>query len=147
MGNGTADRIGQRVKHITNEVKRYVEKRLELTVLSIGEQYTRYIAESVQKIAGLVFLFGALVFLLVALALYLGAIFESPALGFAIVSVPLLITGILFVNLKPISITNKLKNEFEEELLSVFRDDEQESQEKLLTEETNELPTEKNRHE
>lgn len=124
-----------------------MKKRLELTVLSIGEQYTRYIAESVQKIAGLVFLFGALVFLLVALALYLGAIFESPALGFAIVSVPLLITGILFVNLKPISITNKLKNEFEEELLSVFRDDEQESQEKLLTEETNELPTEKNRHE
>ena len=147
MGKGTADKIGQRVKHITTEVKRYAEKRLELIVLSIGEQYTRYIAESVQKIAGLVFLFGALVFLLFALALYLGALLNSLALGF--VSLPLLLIGFLFLNLKPQSITNMLKNEFEEELLNVFKEDESEEQqqEKLLTEQTNELSTEKHRHE
>lgn len=147
MGNGTADRIGQRVKHITAEVKRYAEKRLELIVLSIGEQYTRYIAESIQKIAGLVFLFGALVFLLFALALYLGTLLNSLALGFVIVSLPLLLTGFLFLNLKPRSITNKLKNEFEEELLNVFKEDDDEQDEKLLTEQTKEFSTEINRHE
>lgn len=147
MGDGTADRIGQRIKHITAEFKRYIEKRLELIVLNIGEQYARYIAQSIQKLAGFVLLFGALTFLLIALALYLGALFNSQALGFALVSLPLIIAGYLFINLKPRSITNKIKSEFETELLGVFKDLEEPQDNKLLTEESEELPKEKYRHE
>lgn len=147
MADGTADKIGQRLKHITAEMKRYIEKRLELIVLNIGEQYARYIAQSIQKLAGFVLLFGALTFLLIALALYLGDLLNSRALGFVLVSLPLMIGGYLFINLKPRSITNKIRSEFETELLSVFEDLDEPDKNKLLTQESKELPKEKHRHE
>lgn len=147
MSDGTADRIGQRIKHITAELKRYIEKRLELIMLNIGEQYARYIAQSIQKLAGFFLLFSALTFLLIALALYLGALLNSQALGFVLASLPLMITGYLFINLKPRSITNKIKNEFETELLGVFEDLKEPEDSKLLTEESKELAKEKHRHE
>lgn len=120
MADGPADRIGKHLRHITNDLKRYVEKRMELIALNIGEQSARMIAESAQKIAGLVLIFGALVFLLIALALYLGALLDSRSLGFVLVSAPFLLCGYLFLKLKPSFITRKLKSEFEEELIGML---------------------------
>lgn len=144
--DGTADKIGQRIKHITVDLKRYIEKRIELMVINIGEQYARWIAESIQKIAGLVFLFGALVFLLIALALYLGALLDSQSLGFVLVSIPFLICGYLFFNLKPESISRKLKAEFEEELIGIFKADSIQDAGKLIPPESNELEKKKEHH-
>ncbi|MBN2732158.1 MAG: phage holin family protein [Balneolaceae bacterium] len=143
--DGTADRIGQRIKHITVDLKRYVEKRIELMVINVGEQYARWIAESIQKIAGLIFLFGALVFLLIALALYLGELLNSRSLGFVLVSIPFLICGYLFFNLKPASISRKLRTEFEEELIGIFKVENIQKDDKLIPPESNELEK-KNEH-
>lgn len=144
--DGTADRIGQRIKHITLDLKRYVEKRIELIVINIGEQYARWIAESIQKIAGLIFLFSALVFLLIALALYLGALLGSRSLGFVLVSIPFLICGYLFFNLKPASISRKLRTEFEEELIGIFEVENIQKDDKLIPPESNELEKKKEHH-
>lgn len=145
MSDGPTDRIGQRIKHITVDLKRYVEKRLELVAINIGEQSARMIAESTQRIAGLIFLFGALVFLLIALALYIGTLLGSRSLGFVIVSVPFLICGYLFFNLKPRSFTRKLQTEFEEELVEILKSDKDRKPEKLLTTESQELEKKKER--
>lgn len=144
--DGTADRIGQRIKHITVDLKRYVEKRIELMVINVGEQYARWIAESIQKIAGLIFLFGALVFLLIALALYLGALLNSLSLGFVLVSIPFLVCGYLFFNLKPASISRKLRTEFEEELIGIFEVENIQKEDKLVSPELNELEKKKEHH-
>lgn len=143
MAEGPADKITQRIKHITTDLKKYVEKRIELMALSIGEQYARMIAESAQKVAGLVFFFGALVFLLIALALYLGALFNSRSLGFVVVSIPFLICGYLFFNLKPRSLTKLLKQQFEAEIIGMFDSNDEEEGEKLLPPESHELLNEK----
>lgn len=139
-----ADKIGQRIKHITADVKRYVEKRLELLVLNIGEQYARWIAESIQKTMGLILLFGALVFLLIALALYLGALLDSRSLGFVLVSIPLVIGGYLLFNLRPRSVSERLKTEFEEELIGIFKlEHHNEEEGKLIAPHSNEFEQEK----
>lgn len=112
-------------------------------VINIGEQYARWIAESIQRITGLIFLFGALVFLLIALAIYLGALLDSLSLGFVIVSVPFLICGYFFFNLKPESISKKLRVEFEEELIGIFKAEQEHNEQELLPPDVNELEKKK----
>lgn len=145
--NGSSDNISERIKHITADLKRYIEKRLELMVINIGEQYARWIAESIQRITGMVFLFGGLMFLMVALAFYVGALLDSISLGFIIASIPLFITGYLFFNLIPEGISENLRADFEEELISIFRADKEHKKEKhLLPHELNELEKKKEHH-
>lgn len=120
MPEKQTDQLGRRFKTITGDLKLYVEKRLELLLLNVGEQYSKWIAESVQKVAGLILLFGALVFLLMALALYLGELLDSLSLGYLIVSIPLIITGLLFYFLKPKSLVENLQRHFESELVNAL---------------------------
>ena len=120
MKEEPAGRISQRIKIITADLKRYVEKRIELTVITVGEQYARWIAESIQKITGILLLVGALVFLLIALAIYLGSLLGSDSLGYVVVSLPLFLLGYLLFNGKPIVMKKKLKKELEEELIQIF---------------------------
>jgi uncharacterized membrane protein YqjE len=143
MTDGPTDRISQRIKHITADLKRYVEKRLELMAINIGEQSARMVAEASQKIAGFIFIFGALVFLLIALALYLGALLGNRSLGFVLVSIPFLICGYLFINLKPRIITKMLRSEFEEELMGMLGSNSDEEHEKLLPPESQKLEKKK----
>lgn len=144
--DGSPDNISERIKHITGDLKRYAEKRLELMVINIGEQYARWIAESIQRITGMVFLFGGLMFLMVALAFYIGALLNSISLGFIIASIPLFIVGYLFFNLIPESISENLRADFEEELAGIFRaDKEHDREDHLLPRELNELEK-KNEH-
>lgn len=114
------DQISQRFKTITGDLKLYVEKRIELLLLNIGEQYSQWIAQSLQKLTGLFLLFGGLVFLLIALALYLGEVLNSPSLGYILVSLPLFITGLLFFYLKPRSLAENLQRHFESELVNAL---------------------------
>ena len=134
MGEGSADRISQRVKHVTADLKRYAEKRFELLVVSAGEQYAHFIASSSLKFAGFAFFFGALAFLLVALALYLGSLLGSLSLGFVLVSLPLLAVGFLLINSKPRSLRRKIESEFEEELLAFLESDKERRERRKLLE-------------
>lgn len=117
MSDKQTDQLGKRFRTITGDLRLYIEKRIELLLLNIGEQYSRWMAESIQKITGIFLLFGALVFLLVALAIFLGELLNSPSLGYLIVSLPLVITGLFFYYLKPKSFTENLQHHFEAELI------------------------------
>lgn len=125
------DHISERFKTITGDIKLYVEKRIELLLLNVGEQYSKWIAESIQKATGLFLLFGAIVFLLVALAIYLGEVTGRPSLGYVIVSLPLFVVGILFFYLKPKSVVENLQRHFESELVEALTPNGENDQELL----------------
>jgi len=117
------DQLGRRLKAISGDIKLYVEKRVELLLLDIGEHFSKMMAESVHKIAGIILLISALVFLLVALALYLGDLLESDSLGYLLVSAPLLFFGLLFVYLKPKGLLERIQNHFEKEIVRAISAD------------------------
>lgn len=120
MTEKDTDNIGRRFKSITTDLKLYIEKRVELLLLNIGEQLSRWIAESIQKLSGVLLIVGGLIFLLVALSVYLGNVLNSPWLGYVIVSVPLLLMGIFFFYLKPQSMLKSLQDHFESELIEAL---------------------------
>lgn len=130
MSDKQTDQLGKRFRTITGDLKLYIEKRIELLLLNIGEQYSRWMAESIQKITGILLLFGAGVFLLVALAIYLGELLNRPSMGYVIVSLPLVVTGLFLVYLKPKSFTEKLQEQFESELIRALGANDENDKEK-----------------
>lgn len=96
---------------LKNDIHEYIEKRIQLVTFVIAEQISLIIANSFQRLLGMLMLSGAICFLFFALAIYLGNLLNSLSAGFAIVSVPLLIGGLLFFNKKSKKITEKIQAE------------------------------------
>lgn len=111
------DQLGKRLRSITSDLKLYLEKRIELTMLNVGEAISGLMAASIQRGIGVFLILGGLCFLLFALAIYLGDLLESRSLGYVIVSLPLLLVGGLFMYLKPKSVFNQLQHRFENEVI------------------------------
>ncbi|SMO68441.1 phage holin family protein [Fodinibius sediminis] len=116
----STDQVGQKLRGITTDLKRYVEKRIELMMLNFGEHFSKWMAISVQRSAGALLLLVGTCFLLVALAVYLENLLAVPGLGFALVSIPLFIFGGLFVYLKPRRLFRQLQELFEEEVIEAI---------------------------
>ncbi|MFH5831188.1 phage holin family protein [Halalkalibaculum sp. DA3122] len=131
MSQKKEDPLGNRLKAISGDLKRYVEKRVELLLLNVGEHFSRMMAESVQKVAGILMLSGALVFLLVALALFLGDLLNNESLGYILVSIPMLVAGLLFYSLKPKSMAEGLQSHFEKEIIRAISANEEQKKEQL----------------
>jgi hypothetical protein len=130
--NKITDQVGQKIRGITSDIKRYIEKRMELGLLNAGEYFSKWIAITVQRSAGVLLLAGGLCFLLVALAIYLGELLNSPSLGYVIVSIPLLIFGGLFMSLKPRRLFDELQERFEAEVIEAVEEQDQSSTNKTL---------------
>ncbi|MEX0724448.1 MAG: phage holin family protein [Gracilimonas sp.] len=105
------DDLGKRIKSVTHELKDYIETRLELTLLNIGDHITHLIGKSIQSLIGYTVLAIGLVFGMVALAVYLGEILNEPWAGYAIVSIPFIIGGLILVVLKPKSLVLKIQDQ------------------------------------
>ncbi|HLR25680.1 MAG TPA: phage holin family protein [Fodinibius sp.] len=113
----STDQIGRRLSDITSDLRRYVEKRIELVMLRSGEYFSKWVAMAVYRSAGAMIVLAGIGFLLIALAIYIGELLDSRSLGYVIVSIPLLVTGGLFMYLKPRSLFEELKSRFEVELI------------------------------
>lgn len=116
----TTDRLSERLKTITADLKLYVEKRVELLLLNVGEQMASWFAQSIQRISGILLVLGGVVFLLVALAIYLGELLGSQSLGYVLVSLPLLIAGLVLIYVRPRSVIERIQRQFESELLGAL---------------------------
>lgn len=95
------DTLGERLRRLPNDLRQLIEKRIELFTLEIGDYISRLIAESLYKIAGVLCVLLGTLFLLNALAVYIGNLLDQPSLGYAIVSAPVLLTGIMLMMLRP----------------------------------------------
>jgi len=137
------DQLGGRLRTISADLKLYFEKRMELMMLNAGEHLSSWMAASVQRSVGALFLLGGLCFLLVALAIYIGNLLESPSLGFLLVSVPLLLAGSLFMYLKPRGVFERLQNQFEHEVIKAIEQNEngRDKQKKISSPKTSQATT------
>lgn len=146
MPTETTDKIGQRIRNITADLKRYIEKRVELLAITVGEHYSELGAKAIQKGAGVFLLAVAFVLLLVALAEWIGALLESQPLGYVIVSVPLIVIGWLMYQLKPESLNKKLQDELDADVVRLLDRYEKKTDQSLSSIQTDEAVngTEKN---
>jgi nucleotide-binding universal stress UspA family protein len=112
----------------------------ELLLLNVGEHVSRMMAESVQKMAGIVMLTSGAVFLLVAVALFLGDLLGNESLGYILVSLPLIAAGLMFYYLKPKSMLDGIQYHFEKEIIKAISEDKEHRNERLMvkTKETDE---------
>lgn len=115
-----SDHLGRRLRTITADLKLYIEKRIELAMLNAGEALSGLMAASVQRGVGIFLLLGGICFILFALAIYLGDLLDSQSLGYVLVSLPLLIAGLLFLNLKPNALFEQLQHRFESEVIKTI---------------------------
>lgn len=118
---------GKAKKKITDEVRQYIEKRLELFSLTIAEQVSRLLAESFQQILGLFILSFALFFFWFAVGFWVGGLIGSISAGFAISSVPLFLIGYLLMNRSSKGFTEKVQAQLISKVLDDF-DSDQESE-------------------
>lgn len=122
------DPLSERLRTITNELKEYIEARIDLMVLNIGEQLTKFVGDSIQKLVGYLIIGSGLLFGLIALAFYLGDLLNSEALGFLSVSGILLLLGVIFAFATPKSISRNIQKQMME---GVLKSIDKKSEEKL----------------
>ena len=135
------DLFSERLKKITNELKSYMEARIDLLVLTLGEQVTQWVGDSIQKFVGYIILGTGFLFALIALAFYLGELplINSEALGFLIVAGGLLLIGIIFAFATPKRISRSIQQQMMEGVLKAIDKNEAEKQPQLPISTTKEL--------
>ncbi len=125
------DQLNSRIKQITSELKEYVETRLDLVVLNVGEQVTKWLGESIQKLIGFTVLGVGLFFGMIALAIYVGELIGNEALGYLIVAAPLILIGLILASAKPKGVAKSIQNQFMDGILKSIEKKEQKAIKKL----------------
>ena len=99
-------------RRLSTELRRYIEKRIELIATEMNGQFSMMASITVLRTVGFVILLFAVLFLLFALAWYLGDLLGNISLGFLLASVPLLIAGITLVLLRPRRLLHRIRLQF-----------------------------------
>lgn len=116
------DVIGARLKIIKQELQDYIETRITLKAIDVGEKISYLIGQSIQQLIAYTILIIGLLFALVALALFVGDLLNNTALGYLIVSAPFILTGLFLVLVKPRKIALNIQDKIMEELLENLED-------------------------
>lgn len=103
----TSDKNG--MAEIAANVGLYIEKWFELFRLKLGEQISLIIAESIQRVIGILMIFGGLFIAWIAFGYFLSDLLDSHSLGFLAASLPLILFGIIFLNFGPKRITRRIQ--------------------------------------
>lgn len=111
------DTFSDRFKSLRDDLKAYIETRLELMVLESGERFSNQLSDSIQRITGFVLLSIGGVFALIALSIYLGELLGYAWAGYVIVAAPLLLIGLFFVNRRPRFFSRNMKRRVMERFL------------------------------
>jgi Zn-dependent protease with chaperone function len=117
-------------KSLSDDVKRYIEKRLELFTLTVSEHVSFILADSMQKLIGILLLACGFLIAWFGLSYYLSELVGSYSLGFIISSLPLFIGGFIFLKMKPKSVTRMIQSGIIQEVISSFEDLEIKQQER-----------------
>ncbi|GAB5409280.1 MAG: hypothetical protein BalsKO_16450 [Balneolaceae bacterium] len=117
------DQLGSKLKQLSSELREYIETRIDLLVLNVSEQVTSWIGASIQKLIGFSVIVSGLLFGMIALAIYIGDLLNSEALGFAIVALPLLLIGLILALSKPFGIAKTIQKQLMTEVLESLEDE------------------------
>jgi hypothetical protein len=97
------------LKGIADDVRQYVEKRLELFAMTISEQVSFILADSIQRLIGILLISCGFLIAWFALSYLVSELVGSYSLGFFISSLPLIIGGMIFLKVKPKSVTRVIQ--------------------------------------
>ena len=111
------DMLGQRLTALKNDLKTYLEKRVQLLYFDVSEELSRQVSVSAHRMAGGILLGVSLLFLMVALAIYLSDVLGYRWAGYVAVALPLLIAGLFFVNNRPKSFTSAIRKRILNQML------------------------------
>ncbi len=114
------DQLGQRIKQVSNELKGYVETRIELLILNLSDKGTLWLGNMIQHSVSFIILGTGLLFSLIALSFYLGELLNNNALGFLIVGGFLFIVGIILVLAKPKNISRKIQQQIMHDVIEAL---------------------------
>ncbi|MCC5941677.1 MAG: phage holin family protein [Balneolaceae bacterium] len=114
-------------QRLLTDLKEYVEKRIKLFSLTIAEQLSLMMALTIQKFTGIALLTGAMFFVSIGLAFFIGELLDSLSAGFLIVSVPLFIVGFIFFRKKSTRFTEHFQAKFIEKTIYRFEKEDKKS--------------------
>ncbi len=118
--SGDSTHTDSGLKGLTNDVRRYIEKRFELFALTLGEQVSFILADSMQRLIGVLMLACGLLIAWFALSFYISDLVDSRSLGFLLSSLPLILAGLVFLKIKPNSITRAIQASIIAEVMLSF---------------------------
>jgi hypothetical protein len=111
-----------RIRRLPQDMKQYVEKRLELFMIETGETLANILAKGTSVlVTGLIVLNGVL-FLLFALAYFLGDLLNSMALGFSIVAILLFTIALIVYLIAPEAIEEKVRRRIADQFMDTRGD-------------------------
>lgn len=110
--------FGNKIRNISTDIRDYVETRLELTVLNISERSAWWVGKGIQKLIGFSILGIGSLFLLIALAIWLGQLLDNVYLGYLIVGVPLVLFGAFFAFSSSGGLAKRIQYDIVEDIMS-----------------------------
>lgn len=119
MKEQQTDGLKQKVK-LGDEIRMYIEKRLELLNLVVAEEIAMLITDGIQQIIGVLLLSAALFFSWLAFAFLLSEWVNSLSGGFALASLPLFLLTLIFIKKRSRYLTEKIQAELIEKALLKF---------------------------
>ncbi|MEO9887449.1 MAG: phage holin family protein [Balneola sp.] len=114
------DQLGQRIKQVSNELKGYVETRIELLILNLSDKGTLWLGDLIQHTFNLVILGTGLLFGLIALGFYLGELLNSMPAGFGIIGVLLFLLGLILMIAKPKNVSRKIQAQIMKDVIDAL---------------------------
>ncbi len=128
------DQLGQRIKQVSNELKGYVETRIELLILNLSEKGTFWFGNMIQQSFSFIILGTGLLFGFIALGFYLGELLNSNALGFACIGGFLFLIGLILILMKPKNISRKIQQQFMRDVIEALEEKKEDKTIKYLEE-------------
>ena len=112
MKEQRTDPVGDSLRRIPGEVRKFVEKRLELFLIEVSEKGAGLLAETTARIVG-----GAMLGLgcfmgLLALAIYIGELLGSASLGLITVGFPLILFGWIVMSMKTKGLVRSIRDHY-----------------------------------
>ncbi|MEO1021239.1 MAG: hypothetical protein AAFW89_01730 [Bacteroidota bacterium] len=116
------DQINNRFQKLTTELKNYLEAKVELLVIGLGEKAGLWIGQAIQQVVGILVISIGFLFGLIALGFYLGELFESNAIGFLVASSPFFLIGLIFLIAKPSAISKNIQSKIMNDVLNALEE-------------------------
>ena len=108
--------MNESIKEIARDLKDYIELRFDWIALNASEVASHLVSVVLQKVFAILMLGISLLFLMFALAQYIGDLMGNPVFGYLSIGFVLLLLGIFFLSNTPRFIFGRMKDSLTDDL-------------------------------
>lgn len=99
----------QEDRGIGEDLKLYIENKVQLLLIRLTDDISFLLANTIQRIVGILFVFCGVLFAWLALAFYLSELLQSNSLGFLVAAIPPLIAGFFIGKYRSKKLSKKIQ--------------------------------------